>query len=114
MQFSVFGLGDSSYVYFNESAKLFNERFKELGAECIMEMGMADDKDEDRYETKWNEWVPELWNELGTDPPAQILLPPSYNVQFDEAETSAVPDVITPMGMKLNLRHWFSVYSHVT
>ena len=26
VKFSVFGLGDSSYVYFNESAKLINER----------------------------------------------------------------------------------------
>ena len=99
LQFSVFGLGDSSYVYFNEVAKRFQKRFAELGADCILDMGLADDKDEDRYETAWNEWVPELWNELGTDPPAQVLLPPSYNVLVDEAvDLSAAPDVVTIPG----------------
>ena len=99
LQFSVFGLGDSSYVYFNESAKKFQARFEELGADCIMEMGLADDKDEDKYETKWNEWVPELWNELGTEPPAQVLLPPSYTVAVDES--GAAPERMPPPGTVL-------------
>ena len=99
-QIAMFGLGDSSYVYFNESAKLFFNRFKELGAHTIMDIGLGDDKDEDRWESKWNEWIPDLWNELGTAPPAQELLPPSYKVTVDETGTSAaVPDVILPTGL---------------
>jgi len=55
-----------------------------------------------RYESAWNEWAPELWNELGTDPPAMELLPPSYDVKIDTSGTSAaVPDVITPPGKRL-------------
>ena len=96
---AMFGLGDSSYVFFNDSAKKFLSRFQELGASTIMDIGLGDDKDEDRWESKWNEWVPDLWNELGTAPPVQELLPPSYKVQIDETGTSsAVPDVIVPTG----------------
>lgn len=101
-KFAVFGLGDSSYVFFNEAAKLFNGRFKELGATSVLEMGEGDEKDEERYETKWNDWLPELWNELGTDPPSQELLPPTYDVQVDDTGTSAaVPDTIVPPGTTL-------------
>ena len=54
-------------------------------------------QDEERYETAWNEWLPELWNELGTDPPAQILLPPTYELTVDpNASSNAIPDVIVP------------------
>lgn len=101
-KFAVFGLGDSSYVYFNETAKLFHKRFTELGAQSVIDLGLGDDKDEERYESAWNEWAPELWNELGTDPPAMELLPPSYDVKIDTSGTSAaVPDVITPPGTTL-------------
>ena len=97
---AMFGLGDSSYVYFNESAKQFYNRFQELGAETIMDLGLGDDKDEDKWESRWNEWVPDLWNELGTAPPAMELLPPSYKVHVDST-TSGVPDVCVPTGTKL-------------
>jgi pyruvate/2-oxoacid:ferredoxin oxidoreductase beta subunit/flavodoxin len=97
---AMFGLGDSSYVFFNEAAKQFNNRFQELGASTVMEIGMGDDKDEDRWETRWNEWIPELWNELGTPPPPQELLPPSYRVLVEGATSAAVPDVIVPTGTK--------------
>ena len=43
-KFCVFGLGDSSYVFFNEAAKLFDNRFKELGAASVLDLGMADEK----------------------------------------------------------------------
>ena len=43
-EFTVFGLGDSSYVYFNEAAKCFHQRFSELGAKCVLDMGVGDDK----------------------------------------------------------------------
>ena len=96
VKFTTFGLGDSSYVYYNEAAQRIHERFEELGGQCVMPIGLGDDKDEDKFESAWNEWVPELWNELGTDPPAQELLPPTYQVLVDtQAE---VPEVISPPG----------------
>lgn len=97
-KFAVFGLGDSSYVYFNESAKKFYNRFKELGGVTVSNLGMGDEKDEEHYESKWNEWLPELWNELGTPPPSMTLLPPSYGVSVEESTSAAAPDVVLPAG----------------
>lgn len=99
-KFAVFGLGDTGYVYFNEAAKQIDKRLEELGAQRILPIGLGDDKDEERYETKWTDWTPELWGELGTPPPPQILLPPSYEVKIDSA--IAAPDErILPPGAKL-------------
>ena len=97
-KFAMFGLGDSSYVFFNEAAKKFYDRFQELGGTVVMNLGLGDEKDEEHYETKWNEWLPELWNELGTPPPSMELLAPSYNVSVEDKATTAVPDVILPAG----------------
>ena len=44
VKFCTFGLGDSSYVFFNEAAKRFNDRFAELGAASVLDLGMGDDK----------------------------------------------------------------------
>ena len=48
VQFSIFGMGDSSYVYFNSAAQAFQDRFEQLGAKCVMGLGAGDEKAEDR------------------------------------------------------------------
>mmetsp|Transcript_2964 Transcript_2964/g.441 ORF Transcript_2964/g.441 Transcript_2964/m.441 type:complete len:92 (+) Transcript_2964:424-699(+) len=55
-KFAVFGLGDSSYEEFNESALILDKRFTELGAQKILAMGEGNDKDDEKYETAWYEW----------------------------------------------------------
>lgn len=57
-KFAVFGLGDSSYVYFNKAAKDLDTRFAKLGGKRLVNVGLGDDKDEDRYEHAWYEWFP--------------------------------------------------------
>jgi len=101
-KFAVFGLGDSSYVYFNEAAKKFYDRFKELGGNIVTSLGLGDEKDEEHYETKWNEWIPELWNELGTPPPAMELMPPTYDLTIEsDAASVDIPTTIVPLGSQL-------------
>jgi homodimeric pyruvate:ferredoxin (flavodoxin) oxidoreductase len=100
-KFAIFGLGDSSYVYFNEAAKRFHRKFEELGGKVVTTLGLGDDKDEDKYESKWNDWLPYLWNELGTPPPSMELLPPSYSVTVESAATTPVPEVHVPSGCRL-------------
>lgn len=96
VQFTTFAMGDSGYVFFNEAGKLMDARFKQLGAQEIMPMGMGDDQDEDKWETAWEAWEPELWNELGTDPPPAELLPAAYTLELHgagsgmEAETDTI------------------------
>lgn len=42
MNFSVFGLGDSSYEYFNAMAKKLTTRLIDLGANLLHEIGLGD------------------------------------------------------------------------
>merc|ERR1719450_956490 len=51
-KFAVFGLGDSSYVFFNEAARKIDEAFEKLGAERVMQLGIGDDQDAERYDTQ--------------------------------------------------------------
>ncbi|XP_064607290.1 pyruvate:ferredoxin oxidoreductase-like [Liolophura sinensis] len=101
-KFAVFGLGDTSYVFYNESAKAFDKRLEELGAQRILDIGLGDDKDDEKYETAWSDWCPNLWNELGTPPPPQELMPPTYRVEVDTTGSVSAPkDAIVPSGYKL-------------
>ena len=89
VRFATFGMGDSAYVYYNECATIFDDRFVALGATSMLPIGMGDDQDEDKWETAWEEWNPELWNELGTEAPPQEMLPPSYQAVVESAESAA-------------------------
>lgn len=80
---SIFGLGDTHYVYYNSAAKMFNERFRALGAPELLAMGNGDDQDEDKYETAWEEWFPQFCGVSQLAEPEKILLPASYNVTVD-------------------------------
>jgi len=59
IKYGVFGLGDSTYIYFNEAATLFDNVFGQLGAEKMLAPGMGDDQHEEKYETALAEWWPE-------------------------------------------------------
>eukprot|EP00497_Spongosphaera_streptacantha_P006053 TRINITY_DN985_c0_g1_i9.p1 TRINITY_DN985_c0_g1~~TRINITY_DN985_c0_g1_i9.p1 ORF type:complete len:569 (+),score=131.65 TRINITY_DN985_c0_g1_i9:1381-3087(+) len=78
--FAVFGMGDSHYVYFNEAARLFDERLGELGGVRMLPRGEGNDQDEEKFETEWENWSPRLWNEMGTKEPEKILLPATCSV----------------------------------
>jgi len=55
-KFAVFGMGDSSYVFFNEAAKKIDMAFEKLGAERIQDMGLGDDQHPARFDTELEEW----------------------------------------------------------
>lgn len=70
------GLGDSSYVYFNKGAVDVDNAFAKLGAVKMSEVGLGDDKDEEKFETVYNEWAPNMFADFGLPPPPDVLLPP--------------------------------------
>lgn len=41
-----------------------------------MDMGLGDDKDEDKYLTKWEEWSPEVFQQAELPLPPEELMPP--------------------------------------
>jgi homodimeric pyruvate:ferredoxin (flavodoxin) oxidoreductase len=68
-KYTVFGLGDSSYAKFNQSAKDFDSKLTALGFRLLCPAGFGDDRDPDKYETKFEEWLPGLWASVGGKEP---------------------------------------------
>mmetsp|Transcript_117427 Transcript_117427/g.377184 ORF Transcript_117427/g.377184 Transcript_117427/m.377184 type:complete len:1875 (+) Transcript_117427:88-5712(+) len=103
VKFCVFGLGDSTYCQFCVAAEGFDMRLGELGAERILKRGVGDDRDEDKYYTGWENWLPELWTALHVPqvPPVRAVPEPSYRVDASPGLASAPPvadDELAPPG----------------
>jgi len=96
--FAVFGMGDSHYVYFNETAKLFDKRLEELGAKRMLEAAMGDDQDDDKFETAWENWSPMLWNKMEMKEPEKVLLPSSFNIALSPEGAELEDLVYVPHG----------------
>lgn len=100
VKFAVFGLGDDSYVHFNKAAKDVQEHFHRLGAEEVSHIGLGNDKDDDKWESEYNEWYPEVFTDNELPPPPATLTAPTYSVNV---VSGAQPDMDrwTPVGTKL-------------
>ena len=61
----VLGLGDSSYVKFNFVAKRLTRRLNDLGANQIIETGLADDQHDLGPDAVAEPWIQKLWKALG-------------------------------------------------
>jgi sulfite reductase alpha subunit-like flavoprotein len=61
IQFTVLGLGDSSYPKFNFVAKKLHRRLLQLGAVEIHERGLADDQSENGVDDCLIPWLDGLW-----------------------------------------------------
>ena len=60
----VFGLGDHGYVHFNKAAKDLASKLTALGASSLTPAMYGDDRDEEKFETKFYEWLPSLYGAL--------------------------------------------------
>lgn len=64
VNFSVFGLGDSSYEIFNAMARKLYQRLIQLGANCFHERALGDDQHDFGYEAEFDPWLETLWDDL--------------------------------------------------
>ncbi|KAL3937475.1 MAG: hypothetical protein SGBAC_007432 [Bacillariaceae sp.] len=71
-KFMVMGLGDSSYYFFCESAKLVEKKMIELGAEKIVDLGLGDDSAEEGLAEGLHNWLDSVWPALNVPPPAEV------------------------------------------
>lgn len=71
-QFSIMGLGDSSYYFFCEAAKTVEKRLLELGAKKMLPLGLGDDSAEEGMETGLHDWLDGVWPALDVPPPAEV------------------------------------------
>lgn len=70
---------------------------KELGATEILPMGEGDDQAEDKYETAWDDWMPDLFTELGAQPKNKDeILPPVNLVRVEPLKAGQKPTPQAP------------------
>lgn len=75
-RYAVFGLGDSSYLKYNFTAKLLNKRLLQLGANPILPLGLGDDQHDLGYDGTADSWIENLWRNLLILYPLPINLAP--------------------------------------
>lgn len=95
---ATFAMGDSGYVFYNNVGSFFHNRFVELGAEPLVDCGLGDDQDPDKWETAWTDWAPSLFDEMALPPPPQTLPEPTATITI-EAEADAGGKVKVPFIM---------------
>lgn len=71
-RFMVMGLGDSSYYFFCEAAKIVEKRMIELGAKKMLGAGHGDDSAEEGLEEGLHDWLDNVWPTLEVPPPAEV------------------------------------------
>merc|ERR1719181_1453015 len=87
MRYCVFAMGDRSYTdTFCEAGKLIDRRLQELGGKKILDMGIGDDRDEDKWETGFNKWLPEFWTAVKAPEPEDdgAPKPPLFNIEIHD------------------------------
>lgn len=92
LNFSVFGLGDSSYEKFNAMAKKLTQRLLDLGAKLFHKVGLGDYQHDFNYEGEYDPWLNSLWESLNKVIVGKFintgeiendkLLPSIYKVEF--------------------------------
>ena len=81
VHYSVFGLGDHGYVYFNKAAKDLAAKLQTLGGENLLPLTLGDDRDDEKFETKYYEWLPSLYEALHAEKIVKEIPPePKYTV----------------------------------
>ena len=76
--FTVFAMGDSSYHEFCQVGKDIDRMLSELGAIRALPIGIGNDRDEDKFETGFEQWIPEFWKVSNApEPPEAVGVPAS-------------------------------------
>lgn len=79
MRFAVLGLGDSSYVKFNFTAKKLFKRIQQLGGVPILPIGLGDDQHGLGYDAVSDPWIENLWIQLLTLYPLPDSIKPAQS-----------------------------------
>jgi sulfite reductase alpha subunit-like flavoprotein len=103
--YHVFGLGDRGYRHFNLAAKLIDTKFEELGGARMQPVGLGDDQDDDKYDTAFEEWMPEFYKLQGAPEPKDDHLIPEPTVSLTPvpAEQWTYKQIVPPGARLLRL-----------
>ena len=85
INYTIFGLGDSSYEKFNQVAIVLNKRLENLGGDLIYPVGLGDEQQDFGYETEFDPWCEGLMQSLSLYFPNKIKIESEilYNCSFD-------------------------------
>eukprot|EP01071_Lankesteria_metandrocarpae_P003553 Lankesteria_metandrocarpae@DN3034_c0_g1_i1.p1 len=100
MSYAVFGMGDSSYIYFNQAAKNLDERFEQLGAKRLLAYGKGDDQDAEKYDTVLGDWLPDWLVEIKAPEAQQKETPDDPTYKCSELTSGTYKQVVA-QGCKL-------------
>lgn len=64
LNFTVFGLGDSSYKKYNYMGRMLHQRLQQLGAKSFLERGLGDDQAEGGYNLGLIKWKRDFFGRL--------------------------------------------------
>lgn len=90
LNFTVLGLGDSSYLKYNFVAKKLYRRLIQLSGQNFVEMGLADDQHEFGSDTVVDDWMTKFWSSFNKIWPYPInepftgLLPCKFKITMIE------------------------------
>ncbi|KAI3332103.1 riboflavin synthase domain-like protein [Xylariaceae sp. AK1471] len=108
VNFTTFGLGDSSYFQYNWAARKLHKRLKQLGAREFLPCGEADERHEDGIDGTFLPWCLSLRTYLekeyplppGLSPiPSDVQLTPKFTIELAElgpamvSKDEAMPDI---------------------
>lgn len=105
ISFCSFAMGDRSYEKFCEAGKRIDARLEELGATKILEIGIGDDRDEDKWETGYNVWLPKFFDAIKAPEIKDDGKPkePLFNISFHEGATPLARKLCPPGAQLLSV-----------
>merc|ERR1719210_1331949 len=95
--FAVFGMGDSSYVFFNEAAIQIDRMFEKLGAQRLMDVGLGDDQHPARYDTVLEDWSPDFFDNIEAPEPPAELGAPTHLIEIVESTDAVLAQALEPI-----------------
>eukprot|EP01053_Blabericola_migrator_P013069 Blabericola_migrator_1__13068@NODE_882_length_6175_cov_416_310249_g622_i0_p1_GENE_NODE_882_length_6175_cov_416_310249_g622_i0NODE_882_length_6175_cov_416_310249_g622_i0_p1_ORF_typecomplete_len1830_score366_94POR_N/PF01855_19/2_6e50FAD_binding_1/PF00667_20/4_6e48POR/PF01558_18/3_9e40Flavodoxin_1/PF00258_25/2_1e32PFOR_II/PF17147_4/1_1e23NAD_binding_1/PF00175_21/2_6e03NAD_binding_1/PF00175_21/1_8e15TPP_enzyme_C/PF02775_21/3_3e15Fer4_16/PF13484_6/2_6e13EKR/PF10371_9/5e11Fer4_21/PF14697_6/0_00096Fer4 len=112
VHYSVMGLGDSSYVFFNGAAKALDALFERLGAQRIIPVGLGDDQADGGYDAGYQAWIGDLLTEVKAPQPLDANddpLPSAFAITVvekpdDKELADLVHDQFQPISLISNVR----------
>ena len=84
LQFTTFGLGDSSYEYYNFASKKLFRRLEQLGAHLFYRRGEGDDQAASGTDEGFFDWSSGLFEVWGADTVIRPIKGPSFRIEPSE------------------------------
>lgn len=114
LQYSVFGLGNKQYEFFNAQGIRLDKRLDRLGAKRVAELGLGDD--DAAIDDHWLRWKHKFWNSISSlmgeesCPGASYMFEGSFRIIFHDSLSKGNNGVA--MGQSMTTSHHGDIMSN--